>query len=162
MCEPATIIMTGLAVASATVGYIGQKESGKAQVRAINEQNELQAQEIADAAGVKMTESARAARRERAAMRASGAESGINLGSNSFLDALQTSVINQYNDQGLILRNESNSQRARDAQARSLASQVRIPSGLEGALSIGAAGAGTYYGMTRSATNAASTAAAKA
>jgi hypothetical protein len=51
-----------------------------------------------------MTERARAARRERASMRSAGAESGINMGSNSFLAGLQTSVLNQYSDQGLILR----------------------------------------------------------
>lgn len=143
MCEPTTIMM-GVSMAVAAVGAVGQYQSGKAQVRAIDKQNEIQAQEIAEAAGVEMTERARAARRERAAMRASGAESGINLGSNSFLAGLQTSVLNQYNDQGLILRNESNQQRARDASARSLTSQIRIPSALEGALAIGSAGVQGY------------------
>lgn len=143
MCEPTTIMM-GVSMAVAAVGTYGQIQSGKAQVRAIDKQNEIQAQEIAEAAGVEMTERARAARRERGAMRAAGAESGINLGSNSFLAGLQTSVLNQYNDQGLILRNESNQQRARDAQARSLTSQVHIPSALEGALTIGSAGVSGY------------------
>jgi hypothetical protein len=141
MCDPVTLT----AVAVATVGQIGQYQSAKAQVRAIDKQNEIQSQEIAEAAGVEMTERARAARRERGAMRAQGAESGINLGSNSFLAGLQTSVLNQYNDQGLILRNESNQQRARDAQAKSLMARIQVPTALSGALSIGAAGAQGYF-----------------
>jgi hypothetical protein len=144
VCEPTTIL-TVASLATAAIGQVGAYQSGKAQVRAINKQNEIQAQEIAESAGVEMTESARAARRERGALRAAGAESGINLGSNSFLASLQTSVMNQYNDQGLILRNESNQQRARTASARSAASQIQIPNALSAALSIGAAGVGAYY-----------------
>ena len=142
MCEPTTLAV--LSAVGTAVSIAGQHQSGKAQVKAINQQNEIQSQEIADAAGVEMTERARAARRERAALRASGAESGINLGSNSFLAALQTSVFNQFNDQGLILRNESNQQRARQAQAKSLVSQVQVPNALSAALSIGSAGIGTF------------------
>lgn len=146
MCEPVTLT-TGLMYASmavSAVGAYGQYQSGKAQTRAINKQNEIQAQEIAEAAGLEMTERARAARRERGAMRAAGAESGINLGSNSFLAGLQVSAMNQYNDQGLILRNESNQQRARDASARSAAARIEMPTALTAALSIGSAGLQGY------------------
>lgn len=144
MCEPTTIMM-GVSMAVAAVGAVGQHQSAKAQVRAIDQQNEIQAQEIAEATGVEMTERARAARRERGVMRAAGAESGINLGSNSFLAGLQNSVFNQYNDQGLILRNESNAQRARSAEANSLMARIQVPTALSSALSIGAAGAQGYY-----------------
>jgi len=147
MCEPTTIALIA-STAIAGISQYGQYQSAKAQVRAIDEQNEIQAQEISEAAGLEMTERARAARRERGAMRAAGAESGINLGSNSFLAGLQTSVLNQYNDQGLILRNESNQQRARDAQARSLTSRIQVPTALSAALNIGAAGLGAYGDAT--------------
>jgi hypothetical protein len=142
MCAPAALAV--MAAVGTAVSVVGQYQSAKAQVKAIDQQNEIQAQEIADAAGVEMTERARAARRERAAMRTRGAEAGINLGTGSFLDALQTSVLNQHYDQGLILRNESNQQRARDAQARSLMSRIQVPTALSGALAIGTSAVSGY------------------
>jgi hypothetical protein len=154
MCEPisamtvATKVMIGLSVASAAVSQYSAYQSGKAQTRAINQQNEIRAQEIADAAGVEMTERARAARRERAMMRTRGSEAGINLGSGSFIDALQSSVMNQYNDQGLILRNESVQQRGREAEARSALARIQVPTALSAALAIGGAAASGYAAGT--------------
>lgn len=143
MCDPISIGV-GLALATSTVGVISQRKVAKAQEAAINEQNRIQAEEIADAAGQQLTERARAARRERGAMRAAASEAGINLGSGSFLAALQTSAINQYNDQGLIIHNERGQQRAREAQARSAMSSIEVPTFLGAALQIGAAGFGAY------------------
>src|SRR5262245_30042173 len=129
MCEPVTIgtlaisatqmaaIGTAVTVAATAASVYGQHQSAKAQVAAIDMQNEQRAKEIATAAGIEMTERARAARRERGAMRAAGAESGISLDSGSFMAALQASAFNQYNDQGLISYNERNQQRGREADA---------------------------------------------
>jgi len=147
MCPPVAAItatqwLVGLSALSAAVSTVGQIQSGKAQARAINQQNEAQAEEIADAAGHEMSERARAARRERASLRAAGSAAGINLDtSGSFLASLNTASMNQYNDNGLISYNERTQQRARQAGAASAMSRVQIPSALEAALTIG----GTAY-----------------
>jgi hypothetical protein len=126
MCDPLTA--TIIATATAAVGQIGAYQTGKAQARALAQQSQVQSDEISAAAGNELTERARAARRERATARAAGSEAGINLGSGSFIAALQNSAFNQYNDQGLIIQNERNQQRARIANTNSLASQIQIPS----------------------------------
>lgn len=140
--------MIGLTVAATAASVAAQHQSAKAQTKAINEQNQVQADEIADAAGVELGERARAARRERASMRAAASESGVNLGSGSFIAALQTSISNQQNDMGLITANANNRQRARGAQAKSLMSQIQMPTAASAAFQIGAAGAGSYFNAT--------------
>lgn len=153
MCFPIAAIgftaaqtaMVGLSVAATAASVAAQRASAKKQEDALNAANAQQADEIAAAAGVELGERARAARRERASMRASASESGINLGSGSFLAALQTSISNQQNDMGLITENANNRQGARGAQAKSLMSQIQMPSAASAAFQIGAAGAGAYF-----------------
>ena len=154
MCPPiiaaagltmAQAVMIGATVVSTAVSVYSQQESAKANTKAISEQNQVQADEIARATGNELHERARAARRERAMMRASASESGVNLGSGSFLAALQTSAQNQYNDMGLIVQNEKGQQRARVANTR--ARMAHVPSALSSALTIGAAGAGSYFNV---------------
>jgi len=142
MCAP--VIATTLAIASAAANVYGQRQAAKAQLQAIAEQERVQAEEIARAAGVELTERARAARRERARARAAASEAGVNLNSGSFIAALQTSAMNQYNDMGLIVQNERAQQRARAANARSARASVRVPSALQSALTIASAGYGAY------------------
>lgn len=147
MCEPisaTTAIMIGLSAATTAAGLYTQHQSAKKQVAAINEANEAQADEISKAAGKEMTERARAARRERGAMRAAASESGLNLASGSFMAALQTSAFNQYNDQGTVIQNERGQQRSRAARARSEMAGVQMPDYLSGALRIGASAYGAY------------------
>jgi hypothetical protein len=141
MCDPLTV-MAALTIASTAVSTVGQIQSGKAQAKAIDQQSETRAEEIADSAGHEMSERARAARRERASLRAAGSAAGINLDtSGSFMASLNTATMNQYNDNGLISHNERTQQRARQAEAASAMSRVQIPSALEAALTIG----GTAY-----------------
>lgn len=140
----ATQVTAGLAIASTAASMYGQHQSAKAQVKATNQQNELQAKEIAQKAGQQISERARMARRERASARAAASEAGVNLGSGSFLAALQTSAMNQYSDAGLISQNEKGQQAARAAQASSIMSQIQVPTALGAALSIGAAGLSAY------------------
>jgi hypothetical protein len=144
MCNPA-LIQVGLAVGTALFSSVQKNQEIKAQKKAVDVQNALQQKEIADQAGQELTERARAARRERGIMRASASESGINLGSNSFLAALQTSMLNQFNDQGLITQNEKNAQKARDASATSILAGLSAPNAFGTALQIGISGAGAYY-----------------
>ena len=156
MCEPVTIgaltltatqtAMAGLMIATAAASVYASNKQGKAQAQLIGRQNQVQADQIADAAGQQLTERSRAARRERAMMRASGAEAGINLGSGSFLAALSTSALNQTNDAGTILQNERNQQAARQANANSLQNQNRANTayGWGAAAQIIGAGVGGY------------------
>lgn len=155
MCEPVTAAWAAStfltkafivgSVASTALGQVGQYQSAKAQVRAINQQNEVQAREISKAAGQEMFERARAARRERGTARAAGSEAGVNLGSGSFLAALQNSAFNQYNDQGLIVQNEKSQQAARSANARSAMSSIQMPTALSSAFALGSSAAGSFY-----------------
>lgn len=138
-------IGAALSVATAAVGQYGAHQSGKAQVRAIDDANALQADQIAKAAGAEMTERARAARRERASMRAAGSAVGLNVDtSGSFVAALQASSMNQYNDQGVIAYNERGQQRARQTEATGRMSQIQIPSALSAALAIGSTAVGSF------------------
>ena len=160
MCPPviaaagltmAQAVMVGVTVVSTAATMYGQQQTAKANAAAVSAQNQVQADEIARATGNELHERARAARRERADMRAAAAESGINLSSNSFLASLQASAMNQYNDQGLIVQNEKGQQAARRAQARSIQAGLRVPNALSSALTIGAAGYGSYYDATSAA-----------
>ena len=136
--------MIGLSAASTAAGLYVQQKNAKAQVSAINQANEVQADEISKAAGKELTERARAARRERGAMRAAASEAGLNLDSGSFLAALQTSASNQYNDQGTIIQNERGQQRSRASRARSEMAGVQMPDYLSSALRIGSSAYGAY------------------
>lgn len=150
MCDPVTATLLALSLGSTAVGTVGQIQSGKAQARAINQQNEIAAEEIATAAGVEMTERARAARRERGSLRAAGSAAGINLDtSGSFIAALQSATMNQGIDSGLVVYNERTRQRARQAEARSAMSRVYIPSALEAALTIGGRAASDYSAIKK-------------
>lgn len=146
MCEPTTLAY--IAIATATVGtaagVISANQTANAQVKAINEANAIQSQQISEQAGQALSEEARAARRERAAQRAAASESGINLGSNSFLAALQASAINQFNNNGVILANEAGQQANRASQANSQLANISIDTFLSGGIKVAAAGAQSY------------------
>lgn len=150
MCEPTTIMLGMAALSAVTTGVsmVSQRQQAKAQTKAINQANEIQAEQISDQKGVELSERARAARRERGTARVLAGEAGINLGSGSFMAQLQGSAMNQYNDSGLILQNEKAQQASRSAQTATALSNIVKPSGAEMALTIGAnavqAGASGY------------------
>lgn len=143
MCEPATIMGVGSLVIGG-LSAVQQYQQASATNKAIAAQDQARADEIAKAAGNELTERARAARRERGAMRAAASEMGVNLAGGSFLAALQTSILNQYNDMGLIVQNERGQQRARAAQAATLRAQNPIPNHLVSALQVGFGAYGAY------------------
>lgn len=143
MCDPVTALVAITATTTAVSGY-AQRESAKAQQRALNKQNQVQADEISRKTGQELTERAREARRERATARVLAGEAGINLGSGSFLAQLQSSAMSQYNDMGLIVQNEKSQQAARAAQINSLFSQISNPSWAEIGISTAASGASSY------------------
>jgi hypothetical protein len=140
----AQTLMAGLTVATTAASVIGQRQSAKAQQAAIRKQSEVQNDQIAKAAGQELTQQARAARRERATMRATASESGINLESGSFLAALQTSSLNQFNNQGLIVQNAAGQQAGRAASTQSLLNQSKPMSALNAGLTIGSSAVGAY------------------
>lgn len=145
MCAVAIpIIMAGLAVVSSIAMNRAANKAADAQAKAYGEQNAILQEEIADRTGNELNERARIARRERAAARVAASESGINLGSNSFLAMLQTSEINQSIDSGLIVRNEKTQQRARQANYKSNLAGLTKKTGLGIALDAAAAGTGSY------------------
>lgn len=142
MCEPTT--MAVVAAVATGVQIIGNNKSVGLQVEAINKQNQMQADQISLAAGKELTDNAKKAYAERAAMRAGAAESGINLGSNSFLAAIQTTAMNQYNEQGTILYNEQKMQEARQNDAQAKANSLQKDTVLSGALKIAGSAASAY------------------
>lgn len=146
MCDPTGGILTAMVISSVVstgVSMYSQREQAKAQIKATDNANALQAEQISDQTGVELSERARAARRERGSARVLAGEAGVNLGSGSFLAQLQGSAMNQYNDSGLILQNEKSQQASRQAQTDTLMSNIWKPSAGEMALTIGAAGVST-------------------
>lgn len=148
MCDPVslTIAAVTMAVVGNVAGNIASNKAADAQAAAINAQGEIRSEEIADAAGADLDERARAARRERAAARVAASESGVSLGSNSFLAMLQASEIDQSIDSGLILKNQKNQQRANTAEVKSSLAGIQKKTGLGMALDAGQAGLSAYTG----------------
>lgn len=143
MCEPVsatTAVLMGLSAVGTGLTIANQN----AQVKAINQQNELQAKEISVAKGKELTENAQRAIQERAAMRAAAAESGVNLQSGSFLSALQTSAIQEGNNAGTIFYNHKVEQRARQAQAKSAVAATGATNLAGNILRIGTSAASAY------------------
>jgi hypothetical protein len=128
MCDPITL--TVLAVGASIATNIAANKAAARQEKALNKANAIQAEQISDAAGVELDRRARQARQERAAARVAASESGINLGSNSFLALLQESEVNQSIDQSLILKEERNRQEARQSEYESRLSTIQKKTGL--------------------------------
>lgn len=145
MCDPVSLTLAAVSVIGSVATNMAANNAADAQAAALEEQNAIQADEIRDAMGQELNERARAARRERASARVSASEAGINLGSNSFLAMLQTSEVNQAIDSGIILKNNSNAQRARQARHESNLAGIQKKTGLGIAIDATQAGAGTYF-----------------
>lgn len=118
--------------------------SAKKQSKLLTRQAIDRDSEINTAAGEQLNARAKAARQERAAARASAAESGVNLGSGSFLAQLSTSQVNQYNDNGIITKNAEEQKKATGVQYESGLAGLQIQSGL--GIALGAAAAGVSAG----------------
>lgn len=144
MCDPITLGIAAVMAVGSIANNIAGNKAADAQAKAINAQGEIRSEEIADAAGADLDERARAARRERAAARVAASESGISLGSNSFLAMLQASEIDQSIDSGLMLKNQRNQQRANTAEVKSSLAGIQKKTGLGIALDAGIAGVNGY------------------
>lgn len=144
MCDPVSLTIAAVMAVGSIASNVAANKAADAQAKAINAQGEIRSEEIADAAGADLDERARAARRERAAARVAASESGISLGSNSFLAMLQASEIDQSIDSGLILKNQRNQQRANTAEVKSSLAGLQKKTGLGIALDAGVAGVTGY------------------
>jgi len=135
VCDAGSIIYAAVAIVGMYAADRSQTISNHRQERAMREANKVREDQIHDQQGQQIDERARAARRERAAARVAASESGINLGSNSFLAMLQTSEINQSIDAGLIMHNEKQLQEARRTQFNSnlaaLTSKTNLGMGMD-------------------------------
>jgi hypothetical protein len=144
MCEPVTI-MAAMAVATTAMSTVAQVQQASAQKKVIDQQSEIRAQQIQQQAGQQESVAAMRARQERAASIAAASSAGVNLGSNSFMASLQTTTMNQANENGLILENEQNQQQANTAETQSLLnSKASSPTFMGATLNMALAGADAY------------------
>lgn len=149
MCD---VTVAALAVAAvAAVGAVAADKAANKQADATSKVLTKQAiqrdSEINQAAGQQEDANARQAREERAAARAAAAESGVNLGSGSFLAQLQTSQLNEVNNNGIILKNAENQRKSTGIQYESGLAGLQKKSGLAIAVDAASTGAKTYTAM---------------
>lgn len=148
MCDPtglseSAIVMGSITAASAAVSTIAAKQQASAQAATIQAQSQLRANQTRAAAGQQMEQAAMKARQQQAQSVAAASAAGVNVGSNSFMESMQTTNMNQANESGLILEQDQNQQQANIAETQSLLnSEASSPTFVGGALDIGLAGAG--------------------
>jgi hypothetical protein len=156
VCDPTGIsetalveIAIGATVATTAVTAIAAHQQAMKQQGAINAQADARATQVASAAGQQQSVAAMEARQARSQSVVAAGESGINLGSNSFLASLQTTTMNQANNEGLIMENEKNQQAGDTATVQSeLNTQATSPTFLGGGLNAALSGAGAYMSTT--------------
>lgn len=125
MCNPALIALA-ITAAGTGVSMVAQNEQSKATAKAIEAQNQVQADEIADQASVEINERNREAYREMARIRVASGESGL---AGASLDQAIGNVLFQRDfDNALTIKGESNRQRARTANTNSALSRLQIHS----------------------------------
>lgn len=144
MCEPVTI-MAALAVATTAMTTVAQVQQASANKKSIDAQNKVRAEQIADQATQQANVNAMQARQQRAQSIAAASAAGVNLGSNSFMASLQTTTMNQANENGLIMENEENMQQANTAETQSLLnSKATSPTFVGATLNMALSGADAY------------------
>lgn len=149
MCDVTAVAIGVAAVAavSAVATNVAANKSADAQSKLLTKQAIQRDSEINQAAGQQEDERAKAAREERASARAAAAESGVNLGSGSFLAQLQTSDLNEVNDNGIILKNAENQRKSTGIQYQSGLAGLQKKTGLGIALDAASAAGTAYTGM---------------
>lgn len=150
MCEPisATTAIVGMAATTAATTaatVVAERQQAIAQRRVTDEQSEIRGKQIQAQAGQQESQAAMAARSARARSIAAASGAGVNLGSQSFMASLQTTTMNQYNAEGLIVENEQNQQQANTAETQSiLNSKATMPTFMGGLLDVGLSAGGAY------------------
>ena len=139
---------TIMAAYSASQSMAANRQS-RAQSKLLTQQAIQRDSEINSAAADQINQRSAAARQERAAARAAAAESGVNLGSGSFLAQLNASQLQEWNDNGVITKNAEEQKKATGVQYKSGLAGLQIQSGLGIALGATAAGVSTGAGIAQ-------------
>lgn len=147
MCEPVSITMAALSVASTVMGQVGTRKAAKAQFASNAAQREAQNDQITDQASVKAGERVKQQRAEEARLRVAGGEAGV--AGNSFEALLMDSVLQADMDLGIIGKDAANMDAASEARFLSANASVKNPGALENGLQIaGAAASGYAFGSS--------------
>lgn len=148
MCDVTVVAIAAAAVAA--VGAYAEDRSANIsadrQSRLLTQQAIQRDKQINQAAGQQEDANARAAREDRAAARAAAAESGVNLGSGSFLAQLQTSQLNEVDNNGIILKNATNAKAETGIQYQSGLARLQKKNGLGIALDMTESAGAAYVG----------------
>lgn len=149
MCDPVTaaVIVGVTSVASTAANVVSQAKSYKAQVKAINAQQEKGAEEARLAASGEMFERDRAARREQARIRTAAGEAGLGLNSGAIENLLMDSMMQNELANDRSLANMESRIDAIDAEANSMRSRVSKPTLLGAGIQIASAGASAWSGV---------------
>ncbi|PXA96802.1 hypothetical protein DMC18_00635 [Caulobacter sp. D5] len=148
MCDPVTIAMTVVSVATTAASVISEVKAAKAQNAAIADQLANSEAEIKSAESAELNERARAARREQARIKVAAGESGVQLGSGSIEALLLDSVTQQQLAGERTQMNAETQQRAAVAEANSMYSRVQSPTLLGAGLRLASAGLQGYSAGT--------------
>jgi len=150
MCDVTVVAIAVAATAAVAAGAatVQANKQAAAQSKLLTKQAIQRDNEINQAAGQQEDAAARQAREERAAARAAAAESGVNLGSGSFLAQLQTSSLNEANNNGVILKNAENQKASTGIQYQSGLAGLTKTNGLGIAINMAGAAASSYAHST--------------
>lgn len=146
MCDPVSIGVTALAVATSTAQVISQAKAAKAQTKAILNQREVAMEENRRAASAELFDRSREARREAARIRTAAGEAGLSLTSGSVEALLMDSAMQQELAGDRTLANYESRNRATNAEATSMLSYVKKPTALGAGLTIAGSAADAYIG----------------
>lgn len=125
--------MSALSMGVGAAETYAQSQQAKRNAALIESQEKLQQNQISQSASVNAGKNAMEGRAARATGAVMASAQGINLGSNSFLGAMQGSDESQDQNEGLIAENLNNQRQASVAQANSeLASKASSPTALGG------------------------------
>lgn len=137
--------MMAVSALTTAASVAAEQSQAKAQAAVIQQQSQLRANQTAAVAGQQENQAAMKARAQEAYSVAAASSMGVSTGSNSFLASIQTTNMNQANEDGLITENEQNQQQANIAQTQSdLNSKASAPSLFGGLLSTALAGTSGY------------------
>lgn len=136
--------MTALAVVSTGAQMVGEYQSAKHQISAIDQQLAQQQQQIATAQTAELNERARIARKEQARIKVAAGQQGLNISGS--VNAMLNDTLMQ---QGLAAErtklNADNADAAAIAEANSMYSRVERPTILGAGLRLGLSAAQGYY-----------------
>lgn len=141
----AYLIGAAITAATTVASVVAERAQASSNEKAIDQAADVRAHQVAAQAGQQESAAAMQARMARSQSVVAAGESGINLGSNSFLASLQTTTMTQYNNEGLIMENERAQQQGDEATTQSeLNTKAYAPSVFGGALDSALSGADAY------------------